>query len=231
MKYKDASPSNQYSHFVNLKQGGGGGKCKQCNSTSHKASVCPVQSDRRPRKSRLCSSPVYICICSQTSCQVFMCEWVCQNGCAVSEYCTAYDNFGQSNIKVKCSGMSSRFCVTKVLSRLRESRRHCLQLSLWTRDEYILTPHHIYRVITSSTRMSGHYFFVSDHQTCSKRREEGDWFKLMQEDAVKTLFWLQFHFCSCWRYRLWMAGPDVAPNLPPLQYLHQRTRVVHNPAF
>lgn len=64
------------------------------------------------------------------------------------------------------------------------------------------------------------------------KREEGDLVKRVQEDAVKTFisFGCSF-FCSCPRHQMCMAGSDVAPDLPPLQYLHQMTRIASNSAF
>lgn len=85
----------------------------------------------------------------------------------------------------------------------------------------------------SLTRNSGHYFSFLIIRHLLKNREQGDcdWIKWAQEDAVKTLSWLQFHFGTCSRNHLFLTGSDVAPNLPPLQYLHQETSAVCNTAF
>lgn len=73
-------------------------------------------------------------------------------------------------------------------------------------------------------------FFISDHQTSSKTREkdESGWIKWALEDSVMTSFWLQFNFGTCSRDQLCMAGSDVAPNLPPLQCLHQKSSVLYS---
>lgn len=105
---------------------------------------------------------------------------------------------------------SPKFSVTK------ESRCRCLQPSLWSSDDYMLTLHHMYfnneRDLELKNELANTLFFISDHQT-EREPERGDgagrcsWNLIL----VAVLFWHQ----RC------MAGSDVAPNFSPLQYLHE----------